>query len=138
MFQVGSEWPSSGYKQIERGLLLDFGFNSASSVMFIFLGYSGQKVVTYLVIFMFASCRDYPCTEFHEAHFRNSGKTAKSDSYFIMATCPSTLMSVCVEWLGCHWTDFCDIWYLRVFLKICQEKPSLINPLAYTAGCETV
>lgn len=29
VFQVGSEWPSSGYKQIERGLLLDFGFNSA-------------------------------------------------------------------------------------------------------------
>ena len=46
MFQVGSEWPSSGYKQIERGLLLDFGFNSAPLViMFFFVVYSGQKVV---------------------------------------------------------------------------------------------
>ena len=58
MFQVGSEWPSSGYKQIERGLLLDFGFNSAPSViMFIFVGYAGRKVVNYLVVFMFAACR---------------------------------------------------------------------------------
>ena len=80
MFQVGSEWPSSGYKQIERGLLLDFGFNSAPSViMFIFVGYSGQKVVTYLVVCMFASCRAYPRTDFHEAHFSNNGKIAKSD-----------------------------------------------------------
>ncbi|XP_021920492.1 sorting and assembly machinery component 50 homolog isoform X2 [Zootermopsis nevadensis] len=29
VFQAGSEWPWSGYKQIERGLLIDFGFNSA-------------------------------------------------------------------------------------------------------------
>jgi hypothetical protein len=46
VFQVGSEWPSSGYKQIERGLLLDFGFSSAPLViMFIFVTYSGQEVV---------------------------------------------------------------------------------------------
>jgi hypothetical protein len=32
VFQAGSEWPSSGYKQIERGLLLDFGFNSTPLV----------------------------------------------------------------------------------------------------------
>ena len=122
VFQVGSEWPSSGYKQIERGLLLDFGFNSAASViMFIFVGYSGQKVVTYEVVFMFASCRAYPCTDFHEAHFRNNGKIAKSDSYFIMAICPSTLMSVCVERLGCHWTDFREILYSRIFLNMSRK-----------------
>ncbi|KAJ9586575.1 hypothetical protein L9F63_028382, partial [Diploptera punctata] len=28
LFQTGSEWPWSGYKQIERGLLLDLSFNS--------------------------------------------------------------------------------------------------------------
>ncbi|XP_069685589.1 sorting and assembly machinery component 50 homolog isoform X1 [Periplaneta americana] len=32
IFQSGSEWPWSGYKQIERGLLLDFGFNSTPSM----------------------------------------------------------------------------------------------------------
>ncbi|XP_050316083.1 sorting and assembly machinery component 50 homolog [Anthonomus grandis grandis] len=30
VFQAHSEWPSSGYKQLERGLLLDIGFNSGS------------------------------------------------------------------------------------------------------------
>jgi hypothetical protein len=46
LFKVGSEWPSSGYKQIERGLLLDFGFNSTPLViMFIFVVYYGEKVV---------------------------------------------------------------------------------------------
>lgn len=33
VFQAGSEWPWSGYKQIERGLLIDFGFNSAPWVI---------------------------------------------------------------------------------------------------------
>ncbi|PSN40542.1 Sorting and assembly machinery component 50 [Blattella germanica] len=30
LFQTGAEWPWSGYKQIERGLLLDLAFNSTS------------------------------------------------------------------------------------------------------------
>ncbi|GLH12382.1 hypothetical protein R5R35_011696 [Gryllus longicercus] len=32
IFQHGSEWPPSGYKQIERGLLFDLGFSSAPNV----------------------------------------------------------------------------------------------------------
>ncbi|XP_066991173.1 sorting and assembly machinery component 50 homolog A isoform X2 [Anabrus simplex] len=32
IFQVGSEWPWSGYKQIERGLLFDVAFTSAPKV----------------------------------------------------------------------------------------------------------
>ncbi|KAJ9587814.1 hypothetical protein L9F63_018738 [Diploptera punctata] len=33
LFQTGSEWPWSGYKQIERGLLLDLSFNSLPLVI---------------------------------------------------------------------------------------------------------
>ncbi|CAH0549617.1 unnamed protein product [Brassicogethes aeneus] len=32
LFQAHSEWPTSGYKSIERGLLLDFAFHSSSLV----------------------------------------------------------------------------------------------------------
>jgi len=32
--------------------------------------------------------------------------------------------SVRMEQLGCHWTDFHEIWYLEYFSKICREKSS--------------
>ncbi|XP_019869907.1 sorting and assembly machinery component 50 homolog [Aethina tumida] len=32
VFQAHSEWPSSGYKLVERGLLFDFGFHSSSLI----------------------------------------------------------------------------------------------------------
>lgn len=32
ILQAHSEWPSSGYKQLERGLLVDLGFYSTSLV----------------------------------------------------------------------------------------------------------
>jgi len=32
-----------------------------------------------------------------------------------------------MEQLGYHWTDFYETLYLSIFLRICQENPSLIS-----------
>lgn len=49
VFQAGSEWPSSGYKATERGLLIDFGFNSTPLViMFALFTYSVGKDRLYM------------------------------------------------------------------------------------------
>jgi hypothetical protein len=44
---------------------------------------------------------------------------------FVMPVC----VSICTEQLSCHWTDFHEIWYLSIFLKICLKNSSFINPL---------
>jgi hypothetical protein len=37
---------------------------------------------------------------------------------------PLSCLSICVYERGCHWMDFCGIWYLRV---VCQENPYLVK-----------
>jgi hypothetical protein len=43
---------------------------------------------------------------------------------FVMSVCPSMQMSVCMEQLGSHWTDFHDSW---VFLENCWENSGFIK-----------
>ena len=47
---------------------------------------------------------------------------AKGDCY-LRHVCPSALM----ELHGYHWTDFHEIWYLRIFRNIYQEIQVLLN-----------
>jgi hypothetical protein len=39
----------------------------------------------------------------------------------------SVRLSVRMEQLGSHWTDFHEIWYLRIFSEICSEKSNFIK-----------
>ena len=55
------------------------------------------------------------------APFRRFRKIRKVTINFVMSVRPSVLPSVRMEQLGCHWTDFDEIWYLwrfQVLLKI--------------------
>ena len=49
-------------------------------------------------------------------------KLRKATISFVTSVRPS-------EWnkLGSHWTDFHELWYLRIFLKICRENSSSIK-----------
>jgi hypothetical protein len=50
-------------------------------------------------------------------------KLRKATINFVMSVCPSVRM----EQLGSHWADFHEIWYLKMFWKICLENPSFIK-----------
>ena len=42
-----------------------------------------------------------------------------------VSVCPSVLLFICMEQVGCHWTEFGEIWYLGIFKKsvdIVQES----------------
>ena len=39
----------------------------------------------------------------------------------------SSCLSVHIEQLGFHWTDFEEIFYLNIFKKICQENSSFVQ-----------
>ena len=49
---------------------------------------------------------------------------------FVMAclVCPSVCLSVRMDQLGCHWTDFDDIWYLRLFRKYVGKIQVSLKP----------
>ena len=49
-------------------------------------------------------------------------KLRKSTTSFVMSVCLSVLPSFRMEQLRSHWMDFYEIWYLRIFRKICREK----------------
>jgi ferredoxin len=56
--------------------------------------------------------------------FWRVGKIAKSNCYLChvcLSVCPSARLSVLMEQLGSHWTDFHKIWYTNIF-KISVEK----------------
>jgi len=55
-----------------------------------------------------------------EAFFRRVQKIAKSD-YQLRHVCSTVRPSVCMEQLGCHWTDFPEIWYFRIFRKSVEK-----------------
>ena len=40
---------------------------------------------------------------------------------FALSACPSVRSYVRMEQLGSHWTDFNDIWYLRIFWKSSEK-----------------
>jgi hypothetical protein len=42
---------------------------------------------------------------------------------FIMSLC----LSVCMDQLGCHWADFHEIWYLRIFENLLSKNSSFIK-----------
>jgi len=46
-------------------------------------------------------------------------KLRKATVGFVMCVCLAVRPSVRMEQLGSHWTDFNEIWYLSIFLKIC-------------------
>jgi len=50
-----------------------------------------------------------------QTHSQNCEEQLLALSYF----CTSVRLSFRMEFLGYHWTDFHEIRYLRVFLKIC-------------------
>jgi hypothetical protein len=59
-----------------------------------------------------------------QIHRRFSGAFAKlrrATISSIICVCPSILPFVCMEQLGSHWTDFHEIWYLRIFHKSVEE-----------------
>ena len=42
--------------------------------------------------------------------------------------CLSVCLSVCLcGTIGSHWTDFNEIWYLSIFLKICYKNSSFVK-----------
>ena len=49
--------------------------------------------------------------------FRRVSKMRKAIFSFVMSVRPSVRLSVSKEQLGSHWTDFDEIWYLRLFRK---------------------
>jgi len=46
---------------------------------------------------------------------------------FVMSSCLSIPLSVRIEQLGFHWTDFHEIWYLNILLQICLENSNFIK-----------
>jgi hypothetical protein len=50
-------------------------------------------------------------------------KLRKASFSFVMPAYPYVRM----EQLGSHWTDFHEILYLSIFLKICQENSTCIK-----------
>jgi hypothetical protein len=52
-------------------------------------------------------------------------KLRKATIGFVMYACPSFCLSVCLsvrmEHPGSHWTDFHEIWYLRIFRKSVEK-----------------
>jgi len=52
--------------------------------------------------------------------FRRVRKIARSDS-LLRRVCRSTSLSVRMEQLGSHWTDFNGIWYLSIFPQYLQN-----------------
>ena len=63
---------------------------------------------TYLAVFMFASCRAYPCTDFHEATL---GTMTKLQKVTVASSWPSVHLPLCLcEWNGSAATG-------RIFVK---------------------
>jgi hypothetical protein len=50
-------------------------------------------------------------------------KLRKATISFVMSVC----LSVRVEQFDSHWTDFSEIWYYKIFPKICRENSSFIK-----------
>jgi hypothetical protein len=48
-------------------------------------------------------------------------KLRKATISFIMCVCPSVRLSVRMENLGSHWTDYREISYLRIFRKLVEK-----------------
>jgi len=44
-------------------------------------------------------------------------KLRKKTISFVMSVRPSVRLSIRIEQLGSHWTDFHEIWYWRIFRK---------------------
>ena len=45
----------------------------------------------------------------------------------LASSCLSVRTFLCMEELGSHWTDFYEIWYLRIISKIRRESSSFIK-----------
>ena len=60
---------------------------------------------------------------------RNVRKIAKKKTAisFIIYVCPTTRLSFSMEQLDSHWTDFREIWYLRIFRKFTKKNQVLLN-----------
>jgi hypothetical protein len=48
-------------------------------------------------------------------------KRLLASSYSYVSVCLSVCLCVRMEHLGSHWTDFNELWYLSIFLKIYQR-----------------
>jgi hypothetical protein len=54
------------------------------------------------------------------ARLQNCEKRLLASSY-LPFVCPSVCLSVRMEQLGSHWTDFHEIWYFSIFRKYVEE-----------------
>ena len=65
--------------------------------------------------------------------FRHVCRIVKSH-YWLWHVCLSVCLSICMEELSCHWMDYYEICYLRIFLKCVLEINFQLN-VTRISGC---
>jgi hypothetical protein len=96
-----------------------------------------RKVALLLRIWKLLGSESRKGTGCPNCRFRRVCEFAKSDYYLrhvCMSVCLSARPSVRIEWLGSHWTNFHEIWYLSTFGKNLWRKFKFRENLTVITG----